>query len=247
MAFDRNIQGKFTYLPKLLGMEVVRRGGVVFIDSALKSGMFNILYCEGNAGREEVRAAIEYFRTKGLPYAFWIGFEGEPEWLEGELQACGLISEERELAMKCDLGAIKFSELPFDIRRLSGSVDDLISVMNSIMPQGEHEAIEAFFKKAEPFLERGSLTFFVGYEDGSPVSLSSCYSDQGIASVFDVIVLPDKRGKGLGKAMTLAAMRHAKELGIRECVLTATNDAKVLYQKIGFVDIKEMRVYQDRE
>lgn len=45
--------------------------------------------------------------------------------------------------------------------------------------------------------------------------------------------------------MTLRAMLSAQEKGINKCVLTATNDAKYLYQKLGFEDLKTMKVYHE--
>lgn len=53
------------------------------------------------------------------------------------------------------------------------------------------------------------------------------------------------RGKGLGKAMTLKAMLSAQKKDFHKCVLTATNDARYLYKKIGFEDLKTMKVYHE--
>ena len=45
--------------------------------------------------------------------------------------------------------------------------------------------------------------------------------------------------------MTLSAMLTAQEKGFNKCVLIATNDAKYLYQKLGFIDLKTMKVYHE--
>jgi ribosomal protein S18 acetylase RimI-like enzyme len=39
---------------------------------------------------------------------------------------------------------------------------------------------------------------------------------------------------GIGSAMTMTAMNAALSKGYATCILTATNDAKFLYEKIGF-------------
>jgi ribosomal protein S18 acetylase RimI-like enzyme len=54
------------------------------------------------------------------------------------------------------------------------------------------------------------------------------------------------RGRGLGKLMTQWGMLEAKAKGFDRCILTATNDAKYLYRKLGFVDVKTMKVYHER-
>lgn len=251
-SFDRNIQGKFSYLPshnKQMNVRIIEH--ITLIDSSLNSNMFNILYCNGTTDRASVKIAIDFFRSKKSPYAFWIGFEDDPSWLEEELLALGLVTEEMEWAMLCDLD--KQASLPilsdFNIRQVQDStgIQDIISVMNNILPSDEHSAIQLFYEQSAPTLlsKASSLIFFVGYENGKPTSLSSSFYDQGIASIFDVIVLPEMRGKGLGKAMTLKAMLSAQEKGFHKCVLTATNDAKYLYRKIGFEDLKTMKVYHE--
>lgn len=251
-SFDRNIQGKFSYLPSHNKQMTIKHiEHVTLIDSGLNSNMFNILYCSGNTDHASVKIAIDLFRSKKIPYAFWIGFEDDPSWLEEELLALGLVTDETEWAMLCDLDKHASTLIPsdFNIRQVKDStgIQDIVSVINNILPSEEQSAIESFYEQSAPILlsKASSLTFFVGYENRKPISLSSAFYDQGIASIFDVIVLPEMRGKGLGKAMTLQAMLSAQEKGFHKCVLTATNDAKYLYKKLGFEDLKTMKVYHE--
>lgn len=249
--FDRNIKGKFSYLPshsKQMSLQCMEN--IVLIDSGLHSNMFNIIYCNDAVTHTSVKSALDYFNSRKLPFAFWIGFEGDPSWLEEELLACGLITDETEWAMlyDADQQPSPVVQSDFDVRQVQdlAGVQDIIEVMNHILPIDEHLAIQSFYQQSAPILlsKDCSLTFFVGYENGKPTSLSSSFCDQGVASVFDVIVLPEMRGKGLGKIMTLRAMQSAQEKGFNKCVLTATNDAKHLYRKLGFKDLKTMKVYQ---
>lgn len=251
-SFDRNIQRKFSYLPshnKQMTIQTIEN--IVLIDSGLNSNMFNILYSNGTKDRAFVKIALDFFRPKKIPYAFWIGFEEDPSWLEEELLALGLITEEIEWAMLCDLdkqvSPLMLSD--FNIRQVQdpAGIQDVISVMNNILPPEEHSAIQSFYEQSAPTLlsKASSLIFFVGYENEKPISLSSSFYDQGMASIFDVIVLPEMRGRGLGKGMTLKAMLSAQEQGFNKCILTATNDAKYLYQKLGFENLKTMKVYHE--
>lgn len=250
--FDRNIKRKFCYLAshnKQMSIQNIEQ--ITLIDSGLNSNMFNILYCDGTTDRPSVKIAIDSFKSKKLPYAFWIGFESDASWLEEELLNLGLVCDEIEWAMLCDLDKQDLNLIPadFDIRMVqdSAGIQDIINVINKILPPEEHSAIQSFYEQSAPILlsKGSSLTFFVGYEQKKPISLSSLFCDQEIASIFDVIVLPEMRGKGLGKVMTLKAMLSAQEKGFNKCVLTATNDAKYLYQKLGFEDLKTMKVYTE--
>lgn len=250
--FDQNIKSKFSYLASHnKQMAILNFGYLVLIDSGLNSNMFNIIYCNEGCDQRSVKDAIDYFKTKKLPYAFWIGFENDPFWLEQELLSIGLITDETEWAMICDLEKQKSKPIgyDFDIRQVQDrtEIKNVISIINQILPVDEHLAIQSFYEQSAAILlsKNCSLTFFIGYEDGKPISLSSLFCKQGVASIFDVIVLPEARGRGLGKAMTLKAMLSAEEKGFNKCILTATNDAKFLYQKIGFEDVKIMKVYPE--
>jgi len=209
------------------------------------------LCCNGITDISSLTKGIDYFRSKNLPYAFWIGFENEPSWLEEELQKLGLITDEMEWAMACDLnGSQEENNMnPFNIRKVCNQdgIRDLIYIMSKIFPKHEHKAIRAFYHQSSKhlFFSDSRLMFFIGYEGVNPLSLVSLYFDEGLASIFDVIVLPEVRGRGLGKFMTQRAMLEAKEKGFDMCILTATNDAKYLYQKLGFIDVKTMKVYHE--
>ena len=119
--------------------------------------------------------------------------------------------------------------------------------MKEIFPKHEHSAIESFYHQSEAILLSidSKLTFFVRYESTKPVSVVSVYFDEGIASIFDLIVLPEMRGRGVGKLMTQRGILEAKAKGFDRCILTATNDARHLYHKLGFADVKTMKVYHE--
>lgn len=248
--FDRNVIGKFSYLPShIKSMNVSRANHLVLVDSQLPCDMFNILCCDGAVELSVICEKINHFRSKHLPYAFWVGFEDEPSWLETELQKLGLITDEMEWAMACDVSKYQEQIDHFDVRKISNreGISDLVHVMKGIFPKNEHSAIETFYHESEASLLSvdSQLRFCVGYEGEKPVSLVSVYFDEGIASIFDVIVLPEMRGRGLGKLMTQWGMLEAKAKGFDRCILTATNDAKYLYHKLGFVDVKTMKVYHE--
>ena len=174
-----------------------------------------------------------------------------PSGLEQEILSLGRVTDETEWAMVCDLDKHKLMPIcsDFDIRQVhhQAEIKNIIRVINQIIPDDEHLAIRSFYEQSAAILlaKNCHLTFFIGYEGRNPISLSSLFCDQEVASLFDVIVLPKMRGKGLGQAMTLKSMISAQEKGFNQCILTATNDAKYLYQKMGFKVVKTMKVYQD--
>jgi ribosomal protein S18 acetylase RimI-like enzyme len=55
-----------------------------------------------------------------------------------------------------------------------------------------------------------------------------------VAGLFDVGVVADERRRGIGRALTLAALRHAADLGCAHALLNATGEGEALYRTLGF-------------
>jgi GNAT superfamily N-acetyltransferase len=87
-----------------------------------------------------------------------------------------------------------------------------------------------------PVLERAiaqSLSFGL-YRDGSQVGFARVVTDYAtFAYLADVFVLPDERGKGLGRWLVETILDHRELQGLRRWLL-GTRDAQGLYQGCGF-------------
>jgi GNAT superfamily N-acetyltransferase len=87
---------------------------------------------------------------------------------------------------------------------------------------------------------RGSLCFGLYEEDGAArqVGLARVITDAAtFAYLCDVYVLPDYRGRGLGKLLIRSVMEHHDLQGLRRFNLV-TRDAHDLYRPFGFNEIK---------
>ncbi len=61
------------------------------------------------------------------------------------------------------------------------------------------------------------------------------------AYLADVFVLPDHRGRGLGRELARVAVEHPEVAGVRRYML-ATRDAHALYESLGFGPIPDPHV-----
>lgn len=88
---------------------------------------------------------------------------------------------------------------------------------------------------------RGSLCFGLYLEEGPgerQIGLARVITDAAtFAYLCDVYVLPDFRGRGLGKLLMRAVMEHPDLQGLRRFSLV-TRDAHSLYRPFGFTEIK---------
>jgi GNAT superfamily N-acetyltransferase len=84
---------------------------------------------------------------------------------------------------------------------------------------------------AEP---QSGLEHFVARSYGEPCAISTLLRARYAAGIYHVTTLPDYRGRGLGKALTLAAMETAQRAGYATAILFATPSGCPLYQGLGF-------------
>ena len=81
--------------------------------------------------------------------------------------------------------------------------------------------------------------------DGRQVGFARAITDRALfARISDVIVWPDHRGKGIGKALVEALLGHTELASVSIWTLN-TSDAQALYARYGFrpvTDGSEMRL-----
>jgi ribosomal protein S18 acetylase RimI-like enzyme len=64
-----------------------------------------------------------------------------------------------------------------------------------------------------------------------------------VAGIFDVVVFPAFRRRGLGRALTAAACARAAELGVDQITLNATGEGELLYRALGFRSLGHGRTW----
>jgi GNAT superfamily N-acetyltransferase len=82
-------------------------------------------------------------------------------------------------------------------------------------------------------LSRGAEVL-AALEDGAPVGFAQLERVGDAAEITDVFVRADRRGRGLGTAITQAAIGAAGEVGELWIVADADDRAKDLYARLGF-------------
>jgi GNAT superfamily N-acetyltransferase len=87
---------------------------------------------------------------------------------------------------------------------------------------------------------------FGAYEDGRQVGHARVISDTAsFAYLGDVFVVPEARGKGVGKALMEAVLEHPAVKDVRRFALV-TDDAHRLYEQFGFRPLDDVHKWMQR-
>ena len=90
-----------------------------------------------------------------------------------------------------------------------------------------------------------SLCFGV-FEDGRQIANARVVTDTvSFGYLGDVFVLPEARGRGVGKALMEAVLAHPHVRDLRRLALV-TDDAHGLYERYGFEPLDDVRKWMQR-
>jgi GNAT superfamily N-acetyltransferase len=88
----------------------------------------------------------------------------------------------------------------------------------------------------------GQWTRFIARLKGKIIAHSVVFlstGPYGAAGIYHVGVVPNARGLGIGKAVTLAACFYARDKGYRYAVLNSTDAGRPTYERLGFITTGE--------
>lgn len=183
------------------------------------------------------------------------------EDIPAALAAHGFAVGEVETGMYLPLAGAEPDAAPpvpgLDIRPVGDAADvaafAAVLAANWNPPDGE---VLRFYRRAAPALCASALctpecpaTLLVAYLDGQPAAAAEVYrtasgsSPAGdaahldVAGVYNVCTLEAFRRRGLGAAITRAALLHARQAGCRHAVLQASGEGYRVYARLGFRDV----------
>lgn len=98
----------------------------------------------------------------------------------------------------------------------------------------------------DPFLrmlDAGDVRNFIALDDGEPVACASLVQAAGVAGLYNIGVLPDRQGEGIGTAVTAALMAEARAGGAETAVLWSSAAGLRCYRGLGFEERCRLTLY----
>jgi GNAT superfamily N-acetyltransferase len=189
-------------------------------------------------------------------FVWWVSPRDTPVDLGSRLVEAGLDLEGSAPAMAADLDDVPLAEPPPEGLELVPVTDEatlaeFLTIVEADWLEWAGEpsdiqrrTLEAFAREIPLRLPHEPVPLrWVGRVDGRPVATSRVSIGGGAAGLYAILTLPSHRGRGFGRAMTLAALRAAAGLGYRIGVLQSSDLGYSVYQRLGFRQLFSYDIY----
>jgi GNAT superfamily N-acetyltransferase len=250
-ALERNqwefIRG-FAAVP---GVEVVDDARSLRVATGVPSPLFNPVL-RATVPAEEVPALVdearEWYRQRRLPWSWYVGPASGPAAIAPELERRGFAKVTEPPGMAADLRDLEQLDpgLPVTVARVSdrAAVDAWFSVFAPAFELSRAAAM-AFrdLILAGGLDDSAPMRNYIAYVGSEPVATGSLVPAAGVGGIYNIATRANRRGRGIGRAMTWALMREAADLGYRAAILWSTAAGLPVYRRLGFVERVRVPTY----
>ena len=235
-AIEDSFRGWLPVFEQLEDARLEYLNGCVRWTSAIRLPLFNGVIGVPTGGDlgPAVDEVLAPFNEGDIPLLWLVPPSGD---LTAQLQSRGF-EVEHPAGMTIDL-----SVLPpvrpiagVSIREVDDDADALevatrIALTTNGLPE---DAAPSLVEALHRFAERTRVHTFLATMDEAPVASGTLFEWAGVAGLYNVGTLPEFRGRGLGRLVSLAAMEAGRVDGYRFSVLQASAMGEPVYRSIGF-------------
>jgi GNAT superfamily N-acetyltransferase len=241
----------FRSLAVIPGATLIDDHAICGVMTPVPHTFFNGVGVSRAPNEDAVLRVLERFRAHGRPFRWWVAPDSTPATLGELLAANGMRKAFDSTGMWMDLASIRETPLPDDvtIRRVATRAE-METWAHVLLTGFRHPLSDApiWVAAYEQLGLYGGRPWahFIAFVDGEPVATSSLLLRGALAGIYHVVTLPAARGRGIGAAITAAAMRYARDAGARTAALQASAMGLSVYRALGFVAASELRLYDWR-
>ena len=199
---------------------------------------------------EEIEASLRRMQAHNVPGSWHVGPSMRPPDLGERLVASGFEYGGDDIGMAADLSMLP-DEVPvpegFVVERVrdEAGLAAWVEALGSGFGEGPVEA-EWVGEMYRRLGEEASLRHYLGRLVGEPVATATLFIGAGVVGIYFVCTVERARRRGIGAAVTLAALREARDLGHTVGVLGSSEMGFPVYRKLGFEEYCRIGLYEWR-
>ena len=207
-------------------MRRVEHPHAIVTESDLPCPFFNNVFSADipeSEAQDVVNDLIDRFCSRNVPCFWWSGPVNHDQQVASILETRGFVKAVEGAAMAIDLANCPTSnQVVAEIVEVESEsqMSDWCSTCTAAFEFDD--ALSGWWHELFTSIPHGSpspLTHFLASVDGKPVGTASAFIEDGVVGLASVGVRPEFRRRGIGSAITLAALDAARNLGCRLGVL----------------------------
>lgn len=246
-AMEANVQQAWIRLAHGLRAEVHEEPEALWFLSRLPFHLANGIV-RTHFAEHTVEERLKQFTAYHLPIAWLVSPSTRPASLGTCLEQHGWMREDAP-GMALDLQSLDESLFPpsqLTIVRVSD--EEQLKIWLRVMTAGSEIPEEGLKLLLDVVARRGvpedpTFHYYLGLLNDRPVATSLLYLGGGVAGIYNVATLPEVRRQGIGRALTVLPLLHARTLGYRIGVLQSSPMGLNLYRRLGFREYCMFQAY----
>lgn len=239
-ALEENQLELFRAVAERGGAEVQDDGEVLWWVTGVEAAPFNgVLRATLAPGRADdvIDAVSATIASRGSPWSWYVGPASLPLDLPDRLGARGFRVLETLPGMAAPLDPLP--PLDAGLRYEQVREEPSLEAFGTLLGL----AFDLPTPVVEPFLRMLDLggrapspeiRNYIALDEGEPVACGSLVLAAGVAGFYNIGVLPDRQGRGVGTALTSALMAEARASGAETAVLWSSVAGLRCYRALGF-------------
>jgi GNAT superfamily N-acetyltransferase len=195
-----------------------------------------------------IAESIQLLKARNVPGSWHVGPSMRPSDLGDRLLAAGFVHGGAEPGMAVALADLTDERIgPADLRIARITSDEALSTWAATLARGFGEGPKEADWVAEVYRREGygdPWRHYLAYLDDEPVATATIYLDAGVAGVYFVMTVPEARRRGIGAAITRAAVHQARDAGVQYAVLGSSPAGRSVYTSLGFREYCLVHLYE---
>ena len=247
-AIRANWNEYYIHLGEAPGVELFQGMHMSWTLTAIPDAFLNAVFRTNlptDGADSAIDEAVAHFVAKRIPVVSWL--TPEPD-VGARLLARGLTFLEGGRGMAADLADLPDGD-PIPPGVTIVAVEDRAGMQSwcRVMRIGFGTSQSAEPDLLALFGAIGSgprMRTYLALLDGHPVATSQVFLGAGVAGIYQVTCLPDARGRGIGTAVTMAALLEARRRGYAVAILQASDLGYPVYRRLGFREYGRLNEYR---
>lgn len=194
-----------------------------------------------------VAESLQELQYHNVPGTWHVGPSMRPADLGARLVAAGFTNGGGEPGMAVDLAELVDPAHTTGLRVDRVRTEEELGTWVETLGRGFGEGVKEARWVGEVYRRLGledPWRHYLGWLDGKPVATTTIYLAAGVAGVYFVMTVPEARRRGIGAAITHAALQEARAKGSEYGVLGSSQAGRSVYAGLGFRELCTIDLYE---